>query len=521
MRLVTIGLGACALLALSSTQAQDVVAPATAPINAAAVDAAIAAGDETISIEGLKNMDASIFPSLKELESRVKVFNAFAAKATAPKKKTSSNKPASVVKDTVIEKGSEPPTEKEQKEIEKEAKKEAKKETEKKSDDEVKKAAEEKEKKEDEEEKIKKEKEKKKAQKKNKKVQEESKKAQEHEDHQKQRAETKNHLHANQGSKDKQPFAATHNACHHDHHKPTKAKPTKTKPTKTKECVVYVTITMVPKCKPTPTLCPLPLSPQPGGTSGDQYSQPQGPAKEYPEHHEDPIAVNPVIPQTPNIPVAEPAADPNPVTDPKPGSDEDDDDDDDDNDDTDVNDEDGDNPAPQHEPSVVVAEPGVAPVGGRVPKIDGRPLSEILRQHPPPVMADPAAPASAPIPAPISEPAVAPEVQSPVLVPEPGVAPEVQSPVALPVAVSEPAVAPEVQSPVAPPVVSDPSMTTPLNPADETDDNDDDDDDNGDEDEGDVQGTQDQDDDDDDDEGPKIGSHVSITGVRSLRARQQ
>ncbi|KAF9310071.1 hypothetical protein BG003_008969, partial [Podila horticola] len=63
MRLITIGLGACALYALSVAQAEN----------------APAAGD-TASAEGLK-IDPFAYPSLKELEARISIFNAFAAKS--------------------------------------------------------------------------------------------------------------------------------------------------------------------------------------------------------------------------------------------------------------------------------------------------------------------------------------------------------------------------------------------------------------------------------------------------------
>ncbi|KAF9372902.1 hypothetical protein CPB97_000925, partial [Podila verticillata] len=66
MRLITIGLGACALYALSVAQAEN--APA-----------APAPAGNSISSDGLKTIDPSAYPSLKELEARVGIFNDFAA----------------------------------------------------------------------------------------------------------------------------------------------------------------------------------------------------------------------------------------------------------------------------------------------------------------------------------------------------------------------------------------------------------------------------------------------------------
>lgn len=80
MRLITIGLSAAALLVISKVQAQD-PAPASGPIKVVAVDSV---GDQLISSESLKTMDASIFPSAGEIESRVNIVNAFAVQADAP-----------------------------------------------------------------------------------------------------------------------------------------------------------------------------------------------------------------------------------------------------------------------------------------------------------------------------------------------------------------------------------------------------------------------------------------------------
>ncbi|KAF9898194.1 hypothetical protein BX616_004361, partial [Lobosporangium transversale] len=79
MRIFSISLSVAIALFLSQVQAQDVPAN-DAPINAASVDAA---GDELVSLEGLKQMDKSIFPSAEELESRINLFQVYASDSGA------------------------------------------------------------------------------------------------------------------------------------------------------------------------------------------------------------------------------------------------------------------------------------------------------------------------------------------------------------------------------------------------------------------------------------------------------
>ncbi|KAF9367274.1 hypothetical protein CPB97_005993, partial [Podila verticillata] len=72
MRLNTI-LSACALFALSSVKAHT-PAPNAVPVVAAASN-----GQPSISAEGQKKIDPSLYPSLSELEERTIIFNDFVA----------------------------------------------------------------------------------------------------------------------------------------------------------------------------------------------------------------------------------------------------------------------------------------------------------------------------------------------------------------------------------------------------------------------------------------------------------
>ncbi|KAF9432121.1 hypothetical protein BGZ76_011244 [Entomortierella beljakovae] len=86
MRYTTL-LGALALIAMTTVRAQEAAAVNPDVAVDASVDPnAVVPPVEAISAEGVKAVDPSSYPSLSEIESRIKIFNAYAVKNT-PKEK--------------------------------------------------------------------------------------------------------------------------------------------------------------------------------------------------------------------------------------------------------------------------------------------------------------------------------------------------------------------------------------------------------------------------------------------------
>ncbi|KAG9063583.1 hypothetical protein KI688_004468 [Linnemannia hyalina] len=249
MRLITIGLGACALFALSTVQAQEAAVVPLIPPTAAAAE-----GELVISAEALK--EKVVYPSLSELESRVHIFNAFVAekkdkaaekekekKVTAMKVKTDGEKKkdkkeAKENKTKAVE--AEEKKAVKDKEVAKEKKTKAQK---------VFKATSAKKKVKDGQEKTKKEA----GDHRHKAAQEHGK--QQHEQHHADKLDHSHHHHklnAAAAAKKKHSHAKQH------HHHMKAQNNNKHKPTKTKhhhhhhhdDCIVYETITVVPVCKP-------------------------------------------------------------------------------------------------------------------------------------------------------------------------------------------------------------------------------------------------------------------------------
>ncbi|KAG0304980.1 hypothetical protein BGZ97_001279, partial [Linnemannia gamsii] len=287
MRLITIGLGACAIFALSTVQAQEAAAPADA-------------GGKVILAEEMKKK--VIYPSLSELESRVQIFNAFVADkhdlsaadkkviAAEPKAKEEAKKtyPAAVAEKAKEVK------EKKTTAAAAEEKKAAKLAKEKKMNAAEKKDVKEK-KKAQKAFKASSAKKKSKAVKKTKggharkeKAGHHGKKAAAGHGNKKKAAgghyydkKQKEHNHQNQQKEHKQQHHQYADKLDHSHHQKSNTTTTKKKhphakqhhhqtkthnndkPTKTKhdddDCIVYETITVVPRCKPTPSLCPFPV----------------------------------------------------------------------------------------------------------------------------------------------------------------------------------------------------------------------------------------------------------------------
>ncbi|KAG0250659.1 hypothetical protein BG011_008190 [Mortierella polycephala] len=279
-------LGACALFVLSTTQALN--SPDSADrepiINAETVDAAMESENDLISIANLKKMDSSIFPSAKELESRVKTFNAYAADVNSGEKKKGKE-----VSEVASEGAAPEKKKKEVKDVKNKMEAEG---------DEAAMDVNDQEKADDK----KKKKKKKKKKEKEKKKEKQGKKKEQHK-HRKFDAATasKKHPHAKKGKK--QHLTAANNnkdkVHHHQHHHHHHEDPTPTK--KDKDCVVYVTMTMVPECKPTPTTCPM-LTKVPGcpirGLDSDSPEMPYDISDDWPYDNNDEIA-SPSLPAAP------------------------------------------------------------------------------------------------------------------------------------------------------------------------------------------------------------------------------